>query len=676
MIDSKKNNVDIKEFEKRLVIEHLTESPLFSLEKLTNIMKVADKSSKLISESRSSSLNDPASKYTSNIIKINIDYYKKNDRKTSGSIQLLLVDFPNSDAVNNFKKNDINNTFKKQNQSKGITCFVNIINKIISGQKATYLFKDSKLTKILYQCFNFPYNKVFYCFLNPGLDQVYETTSVLHLLTKIKSIGNKKNDVNPNITHLFEDKSKFLNENMKLKSKIKELETIVSEKEIFAERKIKKIQTPTDQKKVTNDEEEGKNGIISNLEKEVSQLKKILLNNNTNLNISYMDDEPINPEDGFNNNLEASMHLLNNSTYSAAKSNYFSMNKMSESSRKYNDNYNPYNNTYNSIFNSNGKQSNPFYSQRRCFTESKGFSNRNISSMPKFLIPQSINFSNNKQCYNNLFNNTNLLNTIPEEMNYNDQEMDNNDFLTNEIIQNTPSNQNGYLLEIIKERDDLKKQVTEAKRNLLDTTKEKDIKIKNLQVSLTSVTENYDKIIEETEGNYSNLKMQFDRIKEENQKKDTNISNLLQQIRNLESELSLQITKNSITPNEAVDDLNSRIKELSENIEKSNSLLSQEKEKNSSLLCTIEKLKDENFNLKISYENVNTELIGVSSQKEMFSKNIEMAMNENMKMKNDITSYRNEITLNKDKISQQKNEINLLKSEISKLKNEVNTFIY
>ncbi len=171
---------------------------------------------------------------------------------------------------------------------------------------------------------------------------------------------------------------------------------------------------------------------------------------------------------------------------------------------------------------------------------------------------------------------------------------------------------------------------------------------------MTSVSENYDKIIQETEENYSNLKMQFDRIKEENQKKDSNIGNLLQQIRNLESELSLQMSKNSFTPNETVDDLNTRLKELSENLEKTSLNLVNEKEKNGNLQCIIEKLKDENFNIKLSYENVNTELIGVSTQKEMFSKNIEMATNENLKMKNDIISYRNEITLNKDKISQQK----------------------
>ncbi len=674
MLDTKKNNVDVKEYEKKLLIDHLTETPLFSMEKLSNIMKIADKSSKLLSDSRSSSVNDPSSKYTSNIVKLNLEYYKKNDRKQSGNIQVLLVDFPHSDTINMFKKNDINNTFKRQNQSKGITSFANIVNKITSGQKATYLFKDSKLTKILYQVFNSPFNKIFYCFINPNIDQVYETTSVLNFLTKIKSIGSKKTDVNPNTTNLFEDKSKFLNENMKLKSKIKELENMVSEKEIFSERKVQKIQN-SETKKTSNEEEEGKNGILTNLEKEVFQLKKILLNK-TNMNLSYLDEDGGTPDEGYNNNLEASFNILNNSTFSAAKTpNYFSMNKLSDSARKYNDNYNPYSNTYNSIFNSNGKQNNSLYSQRRCFTESKGYNNRNLSSIPKFLIPQTINFSNHKQAYNNIYNNSSLLNTIPEEMNVHDQEIENNEFITNEVSQVGTQNNNGYLLEIVKERDDLKRQLNETKRNLIDQTKEKDTKIKTLQNNLTSVSENYDKIIQETEENFSNLKMQFDRIKEENQKKDSNIGNLLQQIRNLESELSLQMSKNSFTPNETVDDLNTRLKELSENLEKTSLNLVNEKEKNGNLQCIIEKLKDENFNIKLSYENVNTELIGVSTQKEMFSKNIEMATNENLKMKNDIISYRNEITLNKDKISQQKNEINVLKSEISKLKNEVNNYL-
>ena len=288
---------------------------------------------------------------------------------------------------------------------------------------------------------------------------------------------------------------------------------------------------------------------------------------------------------------------------------------------------------------------------------------------PKFLVPQSINFSNQKPNFNNNLlnsNNTNI-NNINESCETNLNEIENRDFLIQEM---NAGDNNEYIIEVIREKDDLKRLNTELKMGYLELSREKENKIKSLSMNLSLKTENCDKMIQETEENYSNLKIQYDRVKEESLKKDLNISNLIQKVRNLESDLSLQITKSNLNPNEAIQELQIHLNEANDTLEKTSVSLSQEIEKNSQNIIMMDNIREENNNLKLSFENLNNEFMGLNTQKEFYFKNNEIFLNESFKMKNDIFSYKNEILLNKDKITQLKNEIILLKSDITKLKNQ------
>ena len=247
------------------MIEHLTEATVNSNEKLMSLIKQTDKSSKLIIDNRSMLSNESSSKFTSMIYRISLDYTKKLDKKQNSNLQILIVDFPQSDTINLCKKNDITNTQKKQNQSKGITTFVNVINKLSLGHKANFSFRESKLTKVLYQNFNHLYNnqfnKIFFCFLNQNSENMNEAVNVINFANKLKRLTSKKNESSMNTLTIFDEKSNFLSENVKLKSKIKELEELVNEKESIPELKESKIERnqESQSKKMTDVEMEVKN---------------------------------------------------------------------------------------------------------------------------------------------------------------------------------------------------------------------------------------------------------------------------------------------------------------------------------------------------------------------------------------------------------------------------------
>ena len=674
LLDSKKSNLDIKEFEKKLVIEHLTEATVLSSERFISLIKQSDKLSKILLDNRSVLCNESTSKFTSTIYKLSLDYSKKSDKKQSTNLQIYIVDFPNSDTLNLNRKNDITNTPKRQNQIKSINTFVNVINKLSQGQKANFTFRESKLTKVLYQNFNNMfsnlYNKFFFCCVNQNSD-TNETVNVINFANKLKSLSSKKNNESAlNISNIFEERS----ENEKLKSKIKELENIVNEQESIEKREsidkkesnlvemIQKNQT----KRYTNDEEiEIKNNeMLSNLEKEVFNLKKVLMNNP---NVSFIQEDNETPDEA--NCIENSFHVLN-SSFSAKKSKINGYNKIPDSARKYNTN-NENKSPYNNLYSSNSKMSNPSLSQqRRCYTESKSFGN--LSLLPKFLIPQSINFSNQKQNLNNNFINFNnsYHNIIPDHNEIITNDIENRDFTMHDMHDADVDIKNDYIQEVIRERDELKRQITELKMGYLEFSREKENKIKTLSMNYSLKMENCDKMIQETEENYSNLKMQYDRVKEESLKKDSNISSLIQKVRNLESDLSLHINQSNLNPNEAIKEFQGQLNDVNDSLEKTLFSLNQEIEKNSQYTIIIEKLRDENSNLKTSIDNMKNELMRLNTHKEMYFKNNEIFMNETLRMKNDIISYKNEILLNKEKITQQKNETITLRSEIAKLKNQ------
>ena len=191
------------------------------------------------------------------------------------------------------------------------------------------------------------YNKFFFCCVNQNSD-TNETVNVINFANKLKSLSSKKNNESAlNISNIFEERS----ENEKLKSKIKELENIVNEQESIEKREsidkkesnlvemIQKNQT----KRYTNDEEiEIKNNeMLSNLEKEVFNLKKVLMNNP---NVSFIQEDNETPDEA--NCIENSFHVLN-SSFSAKKSKINGYNKIPDSARKYNtnnENKSPYNN--------------------------------------------------------------------------------------------------------------------------------------------------------------------------------------------------------------------------------------------------------------------------------------------------------------------------------------------
>jgi chromosome segregation ATPase len=223
----------------------------------------------------------------------------------------------------------------------------------------------------------------------------------------------------------------------------------------------------------------------------------------------------------------------------------------------------------------------------------------------------------------------------------------------------------GYLT-LLKENDELRKNIFELRKNFIETVQNKDNQIKSLNYNMNMTIDNCERIIREAEENYMTLKLNYDRMKEDIINKEIEISNLSQIVRSHEATIAfykdeiekLKMERNS---DRVYKDLESKLNEITKRYDCLSKEYESERGGINDIKASNEKLKTDNSNLKIQVENIRAENLSIRSQLEMFKKSNDMLSNESTRLKNDIESYKNEISGYKDKTNKLKTEISQLK---------------
>jgi hypothetical protein len=605
LLDTSKKNLEIREsLQKGIFIANVTEIPLNSSEKAIALIDQGD-CVKVIAETK---LNEKSSRSHS-IFRLNLETHKVVDGKTKIYLsQLNLIDLAGSENVSKAKTEGIR-LREGSNINKSLLALSNVIQKLSINNKTFANYRDSKLTRLLQPALNGNSKTMILCTIVEHAACLSETLNTLHFGSRAKNI---KTTIKVN--EILDEKGKVMIENNQLKSKIKHLEDLIMERKEAEGGVVDKLKN--------------QNEMISTLEKEISLLKRVLINNEE-IGEEMMSNNDNLSQNSYNivyNNLSA--HKFNNSLPTGRLSMLLSSGKMTDSARKmkntYDTDYNMFNNqqTSNSIF-------------KRCMNQS--------NMKPRFYHP--IQNSNSKM---------NLMNSSFKHM---DNEFD----LFND-------NNNDNYMNLLKENDDLRKNIYELRKNYIETVQNKDNQIKTLNYNLNFTMDNCEKLIREAEENYMNLKLNYDRVKEDVNNKDNEFKILGSNYRTAEATLcyykeevaKLQSERNS---DKVYKEQETKITDLTKCLE----AVIKENDFNKSELLELragyDKLKTERNNLKMHIDNSKSEILSYKAQCDMLKKNNEFMSNETSKCKNDIESYKTEISNYKDKNNQLKTEINQIKKQ-------------
>jgi hypothetical protein len=613
LLDASKKNLEIREsLQKGIFIANVTEIPLNTPEKAIALIDQGD-TVKVIAETR---LNEKSSRSHS-IFRLNLELQKVVDGKTKTYFsQLNLIDLAGSENVSKAKTEGIR-LKEGSNINKSLLALSNVIQKLSINNKSFVNYRDSKLTRLLQPALNGNSKTTIVCTIVETQGCLSETLNTLHFGSRAKNI---KTIIK--INEILDEKGKIMIENNQLKSKIKQLEDLIMER--------KETDGGVD------DKIKNQNDMISALEKEISLLKRVLVNN-----------EEIGEDNVSNENLsQKSLNVVYNNLSAhkygggAMPNQRLSMlldsGKMTDSARKMkNDMYDT------ADFNMYGTQQTSNSIFKRCMTQS------NVK--PRFNPP--IQNSNSKM---------NLMNSSFKHM-------DGNEFDLLYPGDSMGGSDNNYM-NLLKENDDLRKNIYELRKNYIETVQNKDNQIKTLNYNLNFTMDNCEKLIREAEENYMNLKINYDRVKEDVGNRDNEIRNLSNNLRNIEVSINYYKDEVNRLQNERNSDRvyieqESKIIELTKHVE----TLTRENDLNKSELLELrtssEKLKSERNGLKMQIENCKSEIMSYKAQCDMLKKSNDFMANETTKCKNDIESYKTEIASYKEKNS-------LIKSELGQIKKQ------
>lgn len=708
LLDASKKNLEIREsLQRGVFVNNLTEVPITgSYEKAMQLLKQGE-AVRVIAETK---LNEKSSRSHS-IFRLFLEITRTVDNKQKTLVsQLNLIDLAGSENVSKAKTDGIRMK-EGSNINKSLLALSNVIQKLSSNPKSFVNYRDSKLTRLLQPALSGNSKTMIICTITEGIPNYSETLNTLHFGTKAKSIK-----MSIKVNEFLDEKSKILLENNQLKSKIKQLEDLITENSAKSSNDKPNNINNQNGNSSTNTLNTGTNSnnhneLISVLEKEVTLLKRILMSNEeigeTDVNSVSNEIMSTNSNSLFAN-LNTNQPIHNQSInphhlMSASKHNYRSNSmmssgkKMTDSARKIYNRDNSLNISTNlNTFNEPDITSSSIY--RRCMTDMKttnfaqsmytagNASNVNNSSMNNYILNTNSK-KNNPSNFNNILNsnykstnhNVNNYSSFPHfygnmpgnptnQFDYMNSNMD--DFLYNS------SNDNS--LQLLKENDELRKNMYEIRKNFLETVQSKDNQIKSMNYNYSMAIENCEKIIKEAEENFINLKMNYDRTKEDFVNKENELKNLNQTVRNLDAnntfykeeivKLNTEINRlnESMKGDNHYRELEEKYREIKENYEK---LLKKNEGYNQNLneLRNVnEKLKMENLNQKVQIDNLKSENLSFKTQHEIMRKTNDLLANENGKLKNDIESYKNEMNTLKDKLNKMKGEVN----QLNKLKDE------
>ena len=673
LIDTSKKNLEIRESPRGILVNNLSEIVVTNVEKAMQILNKGE-NNRIIAETK---LNEKSSR-SHTIFKINIEFNikdKDNNKEKKFYSQLNLVDLAGSENVSKAKCEGMR-IKEGGNINKSLLALSNVINKLSQNNKNFVNYRDSKLTRLLQSALGGNSKTTIICTMIDDINHYSETLNTLHFGIKAKNIKTtvKENEV-------INDKKKISMENQALRNKIKMLEKLIHDKKNMKDNKINNnsnihmtanknqnnknsnnkkylLSTNTKNKNDLNNNEQ-----ISNLEKEVSLLKKYLMNNEeigSDIgSVQCSQDWLSSQGDPYNNiyNMSAykpsfSQRFNNLSALrgsgSAIKSNYY-FNSPAIPRHNQSDFYN--NSNLNQIegFNNNFKRN-------LCMTEMRPPINYNKNIFHSAIgktAPQNNNFifgSNSKY-------------PIPE--------MNNN-------LENT---NNDYL---VKENEELKKNLYDLKKTYYDVVQSKEQQIVLLNQNHDMTLENCEKLIKEAESNYMNLKTEYEQIMEKMKAKDSELDELKQ--KNLNQDSSLNYYKTELSKMKELNyasDIEAKYNSLLEE----NIKLKQKEEEETS------KLKEENTLLKKNIDMIDNKYkekckeLNENQQKnnedkKQIEKELQICKNElknykgninkkNVKNNNNINGDNNKNSIGNEKIKEYETQINKLLEENNQYKTNI-----
>ena len=577
LIDTSKKNLEIRESPRGIFVNKLSEITVTNVEMAMQILNKGE-NNRIIAETK---LNEKSSR-SHTIFKINIEFNikdKDNNKEKKFYSQLNLVDLAGSENVSKAKCEGMR-IKEGGNINKSLLALSNVINKLSQNNKNFVNYRDSKLTRLLQSSLGGNSKTTIICTMIDDNNHYSETLNTLHFGIKAKNV---KTTVKEN--EILNDKKKISMENQALRNKIKMLEKLINDKKSMKENKSnnsninmtanKNHKNNSNNKKYllsTNNKNKNdtsnNNEQISNLEKEVSMLKKYLMNNEemgSDIGSIQGGQDWLSSQGDFYSNMYnmsaykpsltqrySNLSALRGSG-SAIKSNYFNSPVIprQHQSEFYN------NSNINQIEGINNN-----FKRNLCMTEMRPPVNYNknfFHSAIRKTAPQNNNF---------IFG-SNTKFPVPD-LNNNNFENNSNDLL-------------------IKENEELKRNLYDLKKTYYDVVQSKEQQIILLNQNHDMTMENCEKLIKEAESNYMNLKTEYDQIMEQIKAKDIELEDLKQ--KNLNQDSSLNYYKTELSKmkelNYASDIENKYNTLLEENIK-----LKQKEEEETT------KLKEENILLK------------------------------------------------------------------------------
>ena len=639
LIDLSKKNLEIRESSaKGIYINNVSEIAVTNIDNAMNLFNKGE-NNRIIAETK---LNEKSSR-SHTIFKINIEFFlkDKNNKEKKYNSQLNLVDLAGSENVSKAKCEGMR-IKEGGNINKSLLALSNVINKLSQNNKSFVNYRDSKLTRLLQTSLGGNSKTTIICTIVDDNLHYSETLNTLHFGMKAKNI---KTTVKAN--EIINDKGKIAMENQALRNKIKMLEKLINDKKSLKDKennnnngdKAYSVISSGNKNDIQNNEQ------ISNLEKEVTLLKRYLLNNeemgsDINSIQGPGDWMSVQGNDLYNNmyNMNSGMSNANASAYkpsfkqrinnlsairgsgSAIKSSYFNSPCVPRQ-------HQPEFNT--SAINHIEGYNNNNFRRNICMTEMRpgAFVPKNFfHSAIRKTAPQNTNFlygSNMKFSVPDL-NNLSSLNNL-NSTNF-DMGMGSD-----------------YLM---KENEELKKNIYELKKTYYEVIQSKEQQIKLLNQNHDMTLENCEKLIKEAEANYMNLKTDYDQMMEKMKVKDNELNDLKQ--KNITQDSSINYYKKELNK---VKDLNyaSEIESKYNSLLEENIKLKQKEEEETA------KLKEENDLLKKNIDMID------NKYKEKCQE-----LNDNQKLIND-AKKQHEKELQKYKI-----EIKNYKNSIGKGKNSKN----
>ena len=661
LIDTSKKNLEIRESPRGIFVNNLSEITVTNVEKAMQLLNKGE-NNRIIAETK---LNEKSSR-SHTIFKINIEFYikdKDNNKEKKYYSQLNLVDLAGSENVSKAKCEGMR-IKEGGNINKSLLALSNVINKLSQNNKNFVNYRDSKLTRLLQTSLGGNSKTTIICTMIDDNNHYSETLNTLHFGIKAKNV---KTTVKEN--EIINEQKKISLENQVLRNKIKMLEKLIHDKKAMKENKnnnsninmtANKNNKNSNNKKyllgtnTKNKNDSNNNEQISNLEKEVSMLKKLLMNNEEmGSDIGSVQGG----QDWLSSQGEIYNNMYNMSAYKPSFSQRFNnLSAIRGSGSAIKNNY---------YFNSPvipRQQQSEFYSNSN-LNQIEGFNNNFKRNLSLTEMRPPVNY--NKAPFHSA-----IRQTAPQNNNF--IFGSNTKFPLPDINNNNYENNNNDYL--IMENEELKKNLNDLKKTYYDVVQNKEQQIVLLNQNHDMTLENCEKLIKEAESNYMNLKTEYEQIMEKMKAKDMELDELKQKNQNQDSSLNYYKTElNKMKELNYASDIEAKYNTLLEE----NIKLKQKEEEETS------KLREENILLKKNIDMIDNkykekcqELNENQKKNNEDKKQIEKEL---QKYKIELKNYKSNInkkgTKNKDNTNVDNTKNNIGSDKIKEYESQINKLI-